>query len=36
MEGNPTSFEEAMEALAHLNGKRITDYQRCLGLRIKY
>jgi hypothetical protein len=27
-EGNPTSFEEAMEALARLNGKRITNYQR--------
>jgi hypothetical protein len=27
IEDNPTLFEEAMEALTHLNGKRITNDQ---------
>jgi hypothetical protein len=27
LEGNPTSFKEAMEALARLISERITDYQ---------
>jgi cobyric acid synthase len=33
MEGNPTLLEEAMDALTHLNGKRVIDYQQCLGLK---